>query len=307
MCLCGDDTICAAGVEPAAAPSPSYAIEFLVLQRSFALGTAPAGGVHSGHASPVPLARSLAFHGSHSTVPPGGAPSTRSETHLIQQFAARVPITSRFLATASVPYVIRRVEEPGSQQSTRGIGDPEAGLECRVASFVDFGGEIALAAGARFPLGETDARDASGAPLPAHDQLGLGSFGGSLGVVSRLSRGGTAYLASTSVSVNGTSDDRFHAGNAWRGNLAVLRALGNRWEGRCELNARHALADRVEERLDPDSGGFVLVVSPGVRTRFGGGISLSTQVQVPVVEALRGNQDEGVNFISAVGWTRGAR
>jgi len=52
-----------------------------------------------------------------------------------------------------------------------------------------------------------------------------------------------------------------------------------------------------------NSGGTVVYFSPGLRWRMVGGLDLRVQVQIPLIEQLKGEQDEEVNFRSGVVWT----
>jgi len=226
------------------------------------------------------------------------------ETHVqnIVQATLSYGLGHRFMFMASVPYAFNRISTTAGEESAHGLGDPEFS---GIAQLLEFGGgmwRLQGTAGARLPLGTSDQKDDAGVLLEQHLQAGSGAWAGLFGFQLMHGSGAVPVFLSASYQVNGTNDQNFAYGQVWRFNLAAQKALGSAFDVIAEANARVAGYDREGKENDPNSGGNVVYFSPGIRLRFGGPFSLRTQVQIPVLENLHGEQDEKVNVRTGLVW-----
>lgn len=103
--------------------------------------------------------------------------------------------------------------------------------------------------------------------------------------------------------MNGKNDDGFQYGNVLLVNTGYARTLSTAWEGALEINGRTASRDRTEDgEDDPNSGGTVFYLSPGVRWTGLQPLRFDLLVQVPVVQALHGVQSEHATARLGVTW-----
>ena len=86
-------------------------------------------------------------------------------------------------------------------------------------------------------------------------------------------------------------------------NLGVARTLHPDWQAAVELNGRSAGRDRTEEgSRDPNSGGTLLYVAPGLRWAGLRPLALDLTVQVPIAQALNGIQTEKTTGRLSIVW-----
>ncbi len=206
---------------------------------------------------------------------------------------ARVPVSDRTLTA-------------GSERISRaGLSDPEvdASLELfRSAS--DHPLWVALSAGARLPLGDNDLQ-VDGARAEEHLQPGTGAAGllAGLSAVRALGEHDALY---------GGVHGRWNDVNAhdYRYGDAVVADLG--WQHEVtpwllagpELDWRAARRDVDSGTRDANTGGALLYLTPRAELRLSERLALRLGVQLPVADALHGDQREKVNVQTALALRR---
>jgi hypothetical protein len=212
--------------------------------------------------------------------------------------------------TATVPLVSKSIHTVGggsdvTDSNLTGLGDIELGVRYAIWTSVDFGTgrlhELAVAAGTTLPTGGHGSRNATGAVIDPHGQLGTGGWGPFLGLHYRFEQGDWLAFASLSgrlrTEATYLDSSRYKFGDAllWsvHGQYRPARALALD----LGVDGRHAQADRA---ADPDgtvtsavanTGGTLLSAAPGVYLNAAGGVWLFLRGQIPFYKNLSGDQD----------------
>ncbi len=211
---------------------------------------------------------------------------------------------------ATLPLQKRTIRTVGggtrtTASSLTGIGDVEVGARYALWSTVNFGArrvqELALSAGSSLPTGRDDARDAEGALVDPHGQLGTGGFGPFAGIHYRFEQ--ADWIAFADLSYRIRTEAAYPDHSKYRFGNAVLWSLHTQYRPvprlalDLGLDGRHARADRA---VDADgtvlsnvenTGGTVISVSPAVYGQVTGRLWLFVRAQVPVLQHLAGRQD----------------
>ncbi len=205
---------------------------------------------------------------------------------------------------ARVPLSVRRLESrdaAGAVDSlhTTGLSDPELYGQLRLWAS-RFGPKVgrrttvSLLAGVKTPWGQNDL-SRGGVRLEEHAQPGTGSTDvfGSLAFLYIVDRQ-SALFASVGYRDTGTNAHDYRYGRALLGNLAYEHKLGGRVDGAVELNFRDAARDVVDASgaTGPDTGGWLVYLTPRLLVNAGSGVVLRVAVQVPVARGLNGVQHE---------------
>ncbi len=211
---------------------------------------------------------------------------------------------------------IRTVGEGTSEtaSSVSGLGDVELGGRYALWTTVDFGArrvqELAVSAGSTLPTGRADAREADGALVDPHGQLGTGSFGPFAGVHYRFEQ--ADWMAFADVSYRFHTEATYPDHSRYRFGDAVLWSLHaqvrpvSRLALDLGLDGRHARADRA---VDTDgtvvssvenTGGTVVSLSPAVYGQVTDRFWLFARAQVPVVQHLIGEQKVMTTFATGM-------
>jgi hypothetical protein len=208
---------------------------------------------------------------------------------------------ARVSLQARLPYLVKTntaapADLPRAIERSHGFGDVELVARVDVARFGNpiyrrfTLGPVAVAS---LPTGANDVRDAAGERLDAHLQPGTGAWSGQLGLAADAAFQSSAVTASVLGRVNGTNARGYRYGGALLVNAGYARVLGSSWQVTAELNGRAAARDRTESGArDPNSGGTVLYLAPGLRWAGPRGLAAEAAVQVPVAQALYGVQSE---------------
>jgi len=215
---------------------------------------------------------------------------------------------------ARLPYVIKKnteaaAGEPEVFTRSHGIGDAEVLGRYDILRFGNLftrRGTAALTGAVTIPTGSNDRRDDSGERLDAHLQPGTGAWSGSAGLILERAHPTTAMSASLLGRVNGTNAHGYHYGDAVLYNLGLARTLSPVWQGAVEVNGRTAARDRTEDgEHDPNSGGSIVYLAPSVRWGGLGSAWIDLLVQVPVIQALEGDQTEKTTARVSLIWAPG--
>jgi hypothetical protein len=220
------------------------------------------------------------------------------QEHRIGAFALWRP-NDRMALLGRLPYSVKTITEHPlgeveTSQTEHGIGDTEAQLLLEVARSSS-GREAWLGTvlGFTAPTGSNEVKDDTGERVDAHLQPGAGAWSGTGGLhaATRFSVG--IFDASVLGRVNGTNVHGYHYGNTLLYNAGWASRGASGWQLLLQMNGRSAARDMTEEGVnDPNSGGTVLYLAPGVRWQGWQGLALHAAVQIPFVESLYGIQDE---------------
>jgi len=230
-----------------------------------------------------------------------GEPELESQVQNAVQLNVKYGLSHRLMLLASVPYTFNRITSASGKETANGLGDPEIMAMAHLFDFAGSTWKLQAMAGARLPLGKADQKDETGARLEQHLQTGSGAWAGIFGVQLLQAAGRMPLFFSTSYQANGSNDHDFAYGDVLRFNAAAQMALAGSFDLIAEVNGRVADYDKEGTETDPNSGGTAVYFSPGLRLRFGAA-SLRSQVQIPVVENLHGEQNEKINLRTGLVW-----
>lgn len=255
--------------------------------------------LHNSHEEGLALAKAAA-----------GARVLHEEEHHASQVQNTVQASlqyglgSRFMLTATAPYIFNRLTLENETSKGDGLGDPE--VTAIIALLPGTTSKLALHAhvGARLPLGQSELKDEHGAMRDHHVQPGSGAWAGIFGAQLLYNAGKVPLFVGVGYQANGTSDHDFAYGNVLRYNFAAQYSLGRFVDLIGEVNGRYARFDNEGGAEVPHTGGSAVYASPGLRWNLFSGMALRTQVQIPIVERLNGEQDEDVNFRTGLIFSR---
>jgi hypothetical protein len=156
---------------------------------------------------------------------------------------------------------------------------------------------LAIALGAGLPTGAKGLR-LGGERLAPMDQPGSGALEPHAGLMFRQERGDWGLHGEAMARAP------LEAGGYRRGASAMLSGRAHRRLGRFALglglDARAMAADRQGGAAVPDTGGAVLVATPGVDGLISGGLWAALRVDVPVAARWRGDQRLGPAVVLSV-------
>ena len=192
------------------------------------------------------------------------------------------------------------VTTPTSRQT--GLGDVEIGARYYLLDRVNFGARrrqgLALSAGVALPTGQNGARDANGARIDEHGQLGTGAFGPYTGLAYRLEQDDWNVL----VAVSGRY--RSENGSGYRFGSALLWTAQAQWSATpwlafgLGLDGRNAGRDKDGGSPVENTGGLVLAATPAAYLNVYGGLWLDLRAQLPFYSRLAGDQSVGPNLVA---------
>lgn len=154
------------------------------------------------------------------------------------------------------------------------------------------------------PTGANNTRDEDGERLDEHLQPGTGATGALAGLVADLALPGLAFNASVLKRTNGTNSHDYHYGDAVLFNAGLSRTLAPGWQAALELNGRNAEVDEEDGLEVPNTGGTVIYLAPDVRWSGFRVVTLDLLVQIPIANALKGDQHERATGRLALLWQR---
>jgi hypothetical protein len=202
-------------------------------------------------------------------------------------FLVRVPVNAKKITS-------QPTGGASSRETSFGLGDAE--LMAMIGIFHTSGPRplsVGLVAGGATPTGSNNAKGDDGERLDSHLQPGTGAWSGTMGANAALGSSLGVWDASVLGRANTTSAHGYHYGRALLYNAGLITR--EKWGFRllAQVNGRVAARDRLEDgTIGENTGGSVTYLSPGVRWSGGFGLGLEGAVQIPVAEALFGEQDE---------------
>ncbi len=205
-------------------------------------------------------------------------------------------LTERITVLGSLPYAQNRIEEEGATETSKGFADPEVIAIADLFETEEGDFELNATLGTRIPVGNGNQTDGSGQRLEQHLQAGTGAWGITAGVQAAHTMLAVPVFYGVSYQSNGSNSYDFSYGDVLRANVGTQVPVATGIRVLADLNLRYAAEDNQGSEVDPNSGGTVLYVSPGLRIALPAGLALRGQAQIPVVEDLFGVQDENVSF-----------
>jgi hypothetical protein len=170
--------------------------------------------------------------------------------------------------------------------------------------------DIALLAGVKMPTGSTDERELEGGLFEIEQQPGSGSWDPFIGLAANHNIGRLGFSVNVLYTLVTEGDQQTDLGDLFNYNLAASYRAYSPEGGHAHDPHQHALdlIDYVDfslelngserERLtisgveEENSGGHILLLSPGVRVGLGHRWSFYTSVGIPLVNDLNGVQSE---------------
>ncbi|MBI5016213.1 MAG: transporter [Deltaproteobacteria bacterium] len=200
-----------------------------------------------------------------------------------------------------LPYVFRDdvVESEPPDEVHRhgdasGFGDASVHFHHRLVHFVEHDLRLALLYGLKVPTGDTSEKDADGTRFEAEFQPGSGSWDPFLGLSASAGPGPLSVHGNVTYTLvtEGTQDTDL--GDRLSANLAAVYRLSApvAVDLVLEANGLWQAKEKAHGEKDPDSGGRVLLLSPGIRAIFGQWLAAYGSLGVPVFQDLNGDQNE---------------
>ena len=220
---------------------------------------------------------------------------------------------------ATVPLVSKSITAVGPAARTTnsdltGLGDVEVAARYAVWRSVDLGKqrvhEVAVTAGTTLPTGSHDAKDADGALIDPHGQLGTGGWGPFVGLGYLFEQG--QWLAFANVSGRLRTEATYSDASKYKFGDALLWSVHGQYrpvrrvaldlgiDGRYAARDRATPTDGPVDDAVPNTGGTVLSAAPGVYFEAGGGLWLFLRGQIPFMKSLNDRQDVLPSFTTGI-------
>jgi hypothetical protein len=181
-----------------------------------------------------------------------------------------------------------------------GLGDIDAGARFFIFQDTNLSEKkrhsLALMAGVTAPTGNNNFKDADGARIDEHSQLGTGSWVPYLGLSYAFHKDPWNFSAYTAV--------RFHTINAYdylygTGIVAGIGTQFRIWDPfalTLGIDARYAYNDTLADVTQVNTGGAVFGLTPGFILNVVSDLWLKGNVQIPFYTRLSGEQTVGPTF-----------
>lgn len=157
-------------------------------------------------------------------------------------------------------------------------------------------GSLAVFGGVKFPTGKFDVKNSAGERVEPSATAGSGSYDGMLGLAySRFLTSRLTFDVSTQYTLR-TEADGFKLGDRIDGGVAFAYRFTEdvqkfpQVSAFAEANVRHLFKSEEDGERDPNTGGTVLFLTPGVRVGFTKNVSFTVSSPLPVVQELNGTQ-----------------
>jgi hypothetical protein len=199
----------------------------------------------------------------------------------------------------------------GQKESFSGFGDMRLITKYR---FWNKGVQAAFVGGVKFPTGQTSRLDKSGNAFEPEQAPGTGSWDGDFGIaISRSFRQRLSLATSFQYVLRGEGSQEHKIGDVFQYNIGVSwvfwKRLGQYPNASLvmELNNRWGMKDHTttEDSLE-DSGGTVILLTPGLQTQLNKNVSAFWAMPLPVYQHP-GGEHERLRFemLTGVSWLFG--
>lgn len=205
--------------------------------------------------------------------------------------------TRRIMLGLEIPYVKRTLENFDlSTQESNALGDVRLRAKFFLQEKDHFQKHMyGLLAGIRFPTAEE--QTSNGVPLDFDAQPGVGSTIYNAGLwYSYFNFPWMAYLTGTYHYMPNEGFEEFRAGDALATTLGLQYASDYKVAYQLAFQSRYSERDTFSGIEDPDSGGFIGYIAPGLIFSLKTDLLFFANVRVPVIENLYGNHEEGTIF-----------
>jgi hypothetical protein len=157
-------------------------------------------------------------------------------------------------------------------------------------------GSIAVLGGVKFPTGKFDVKNSEGERVEPSATAGSGSYDGMFGLAySRFLTSRLTFDTSAQYTLRSEADDfklgdRIDAGAAFAYRFVEDIEKFPQVSTFAEANVRHLVKSEEEGERDPNTGGTVLFLTPGIRVGFTKNVSFTVSSPLPVWQDLNGTQ-----------------
>jgi hypothetical protein len=179
---------------------------------------------------------------------------------------------------------------PPTVHTNSGLGDADVGIRYRLLSVESH--TVTLSAGSSLPTGNNGLQ-ADGFRLDEHAQLGIGAVAPFAAAAYELERGLWAGYATAALRIPLTNTWDFRHGAAYAGELRAMFTPWSWLRVGLGLEARYTSQNLENRRPQPNSGGFVLALTPALMFQPTGTLSIGVGGQIPALERLNGEQSVG--------------
>jgi hypothetical protein len=160
-------------------------------------------------------------------------------------------------------------------------------------------GNLSLVAGIKLPTGKDDEELDNGERLEPSSQPGTGAVDYQAGIAySRFITSRVTVDASSVYTLRTEDDDHFEVGDRFDAGVAVAYRLTESIQSfpNFGLFGETTLvwleSDEEDGEENPNSGGWTVYLTPGVRVRFNDNVALTVAPSIPVYQDLNGEQVE---------------
>ncbi|MGF1642564.1 MAG: hypothetical protein ACFCUJ_02905 [Thiotrichales bacterium] len=196
-----------------------------------------------------------------------------------------------------LPWIKKQREDASlARASTQTFGDLEVTAKLHLQP-VAYGMREAYGVifGVRLPTAEEQFKS-NGLPLDIDVQPGTGAVTPHLGAWFARFAYPWFWHVSSIVHVANEGWQEFRAGPALVSSLTAQRALAQGMALQLALDTRWSEKDEYAGIADPNSGGFIAFLSPGLVYNLRTDLLLNLRIQLPVVDALNGDHDESTTI-----------
>jgi len=159
-------------------------------------------------------------------------------------------------------------------------------------------GQLATFGGVKFPTGRHNVHNSEGERVEPAATAGTGAYDGMIGLAfSRYLTSRITMDVSGQYTIRGEADD-FKLGDRIDGGVALAYRFNEditkypQFSVFGEANVRHLFKSQDDGANDPNTGGTVVFLSPGVRASFTRNVAFTVAPQIPVMQELNGEQLE---------------
>lgn len=202
-----------------------------------------------------------------------------------------------------IPYVRKEIEDTNlARLEASGLGDID--LIGRWVAFRSGGGSGRHLAGVRFGVRLPTAEEVEegGEPLDIDVQPDAGATAPNLGGWYSYFRYPWMVATTATYFAYGGGRQDFSPGDAAVASVLGQYALNQTFAVQLGADARYAEKNRASGVRDDDSGGFLTMASAGVAARMSSDIVGSVGVQLPLLDDLNGDQDEGTTLRASIAY-----
>ena len=157
-------------------------------------------------------------------------------------------------------------------------------------------GQLAVFGGVKFPTGRHAVTDSNGARIEPSATAGSGSFDGMMGLAFSRYLTSRVTLDMSAQYTLRTEHDGFKLGDRMDGGVAFAYRFTEdiqkfpQMSAFAEANVRHLFQSESAGVRDPNTGGTVLFLTPGIRVGFNERLSFTLGAPLPVMQHLNGEQ-----------------